>query len=171
MDWYMLTLVGEERPGIVAGVTKILHDLGYDLGEVAMMRLGGNFSFMMMIHHPQERDGQDVVAKISEHCHLHINLEKMKGGLLRRVQKNMRVSITGSDRPGIVAEVTRLLTDQGVVIIDMQSDACGSAQSPIPVMHIEGVCHAVCSDIQAALAAFDRDGIEVKAEKINILMD
>ena len=32
-DWYMLTLVGEDRPGIVAQVTRALFEAGGSLGR------------------------------------------------------------------------------------------------------------------------------------------
>ena len=38
--WYMLTLIGEDKPGIVAAVTQALFDLGLNLGETSMLRLG-----------------------------------------------------------------------------------------------------------------------------------
>ena len=48
-DWNMLTLVGEDRPGIVARVTDALYHSGWNLGEASMMRLGENFTIMMMV--------------------------------------------------------------------------------------------------------------------------
>ena len=47
--WYMVTLVGKDRPGIVAHVTNALYEEGCNLGETSMLRLGGNFSIMMMV--------------------------------------------------------------------------------------------------------------------------
>jgi len=43
MNWYMLTLVGEDRPGIVAKLTAALFAAGCNLGEATMARLGGIF--------------------------------------------------------------------------------------------------------------------------------
>ena len=48
-QWHMLTLIGEDKPGIVAAVTQALFDLGLNLGETSMLRLGGNFTIMMMV--------------------------------------------------------------------------------------------------------------------------
>ena len=45
----MLTLVGEDQPGIVAAVTEALFAKGMNLGEASMLRLGGNFTVMMMV--------------------------------------------------------------------------------------------------------------------------
>ena len=49
LKWYMLTLVGKDRPGIVAHVTAALYEGGANLGETSMMRLGGNFTIMLMV--------------------------------------------------------------------------------------------------------------------------
>lgn len=46
--WYMLTLVGQDAPGIVAGVTRALAEHACNLGETSMIRLGGNFTIMML---------------------------------------------------------------------------------------------------------------------------
>ena len=47
--WYMVTLIRKDRPGIVAHVSAALYEGGANLGESSMMRLGGNFSIMMMV--------------------------------------------------------------------------------------------------------------------------
>ena len=49
-NWYMLTVVGRDRPGIVSQVTLALYKGGGNLGEASMVRLGGNFSIMLMVH-------------------------------------------------------------------------------------------------------------------------
>ena len=48
-NWYMLTLVGKDRPGIVAEVSQTLFEAGGNLGEASMARLGGNFTVMLML--------------------------------------------------------------------------------------------------------------------------
>ena len=52
--WYMLTLVGKDHTGIVANVSKALFELGCQLGETSMMRLGGNFTMMLMTQYDGE---------------------------------------------------------------------------------------------------------------------
>jgi len=47
-DWSMLTLVGVDRPGIVARVTRAVFEAGGNLGEASVLRLGGNFTIMMI---------------------------------------------------------------------------------------------------------------------------
>ncbi|CAK0777283.1 hypothetical protein CCP3SC15_5790004 [Gammaproteobacteria bacterium] len=45
-QWYMLTVVGQDRPGIVALLTASLYEGGCNLGEASMIRLGGNFTII-----------------------------------------------------------------------------------------------------------------------------
>ena len=46
--WHMLTLVGTDRPGIMAALTGTLFRAGCNLGEASMARLSGNFTIMLM---------------------------------------------------------------------------------------------------------------------------
>src|SRR4030067_3820292 len=54
--WYMVTVVGKDRPGIVAGLTEALYRGGANLGEASMARLGGNFTIMLMVQIDGEPD-------------------------------------------------------------------------------------------------------------------
>ncbi|HIJ33407.1 MAG TPA: amino acid-binding ACT, partial [Gammaproteobacteria bacterium] len=47
--WYMMSLVGKDQSGIVAQVSAALFEAGGALGETSMMRLGCNFTIMMMV--------------------------------------------------------------------------------------------------------------------------
>lgn len=53
--WYMLTVVGQDRPGIVAALARALYEGGANLGEASMARLGGNFTIMLMVEAEADR--------------------------------------------------------------------------------------------------------------------
>ncbi len=54
-NWLMLTLVGKDRPGIVAKISQSLFDMQGNLGEASMTRLGGNFTIMLMVCIPESK--------------------------------------------------------------------------------------------------------------------
>ena len=54
--WFMLTLVGRDRPGIVAKVSEALFQGNYSIGEATMARLGGNFTMMLMVRGGDQKD-------------------------------------------------------------------------------------------------------------------
>ena len=62
-NWYMLTLVGKDRPGIVAEVSQVLFEGGGNLGEASMARLGGNFTVMLMLQIEEEKESVESLLK------------------------------------------------------------------------------------------------------------
>ena len=49
---WIVTALGQDRPGIVAGVAKVLYDLGCNLEDSAMTRLEGEFTVMLIVSCP-----------------------------------------------------------------------------------------------------------------------
>ncbi len=138
--WYMLTVVGRDRPGIVAAVTRALYEAGAELGEASMLRLGGNFTIMLMVRCPHDRERLEAVVRpVAENLGLHVHVDGIDGRLHARPEPDVVITISGADRAGIVAEVTTLLADAGLDILDLESTVAGAADAPVYVMHIEGV--------------------------------
>ncbi|MDY6992520.1 MAG: ACT domain-containing protein, partial [Pseudomonadota bacterium] len=52
---------------------------------------------------------------------------------------DVRISVHGADRAGIVAEVTTALSAAGLNILNLESDVGGEIAKPFYVMSIEGV--------------------------------
>jgi len=168
--WHMLTLVGEDDKGIVAQVATILFELKYDLGEASMMRLGSNFTMMLMIKHAEDRHGDDAVTRIQDELALQAHVVVVKGGLHEHIEPNLRVSVFGTDRPGIVAQVTAELAEYGVSILDLESDVGGSADNPVYIMHIEGYSEQPIDSIKASLASIEHVGIDVRVSDFETMV-
>lgn len=169
--WYMLTVVGQDRPGIVARVTSALYQGGCNLGEASMLRLGGNFTIMLMVQHDGSGDAllallEPVGAELGLHCHV----DEIEGGLHRRLDPDVRVTVFGADRAGIVARVTSVLADAGMNILDLESDVAGSSDKPIYVMHMEGRAARGIKALEAALAPMAGEGVEVRVSPIDTMM-
>lgn len=127
-QWHMLTLIGEDKPGIVAAVTQALFDLGLNLGETSMLRLGGNFTIMMMVtgSHP---DGflEDRLKPVIEAQGMCMHIDPIQARLHQHLVPNIQVTVSGADRAGIVAQVTGALAAAGFNILDLESDVAGTA--------------------------------------------
>lgn len=170
-DWFMLTLVGVDRPGIVAKVTAALYKGGCHLGEASMMRLGGNFTIMMMVRYGgSETELETLLAPVVEELALHVHLDAVEAGLHRHLQPDVRISVHGADRAGIVAEVTGVLAEAGLHILDLESDVAGTEAQPIYVMHIEGHAGAGIEKLREALAPFAERGVRATLQTIETLI-
>jgi glycine cleavage system transcriptional repressor len=56
MHHFALTVVGRDRPGIVAQVTEILFNLGCNIADSSCSILGGQFAMILIIAHPAFTD-------------------------------------------------------------------------------------------------------------------
>jgi glycine cleavage system transcriptional repressor len=166
----MLTLVGADRPGIVAQVTDALFRHGCVLGEASMLRLGGNFTIMMMVSGGGREDLQRALQPVAETLQLRFHIDPIAGDLHQHLAPNVQVRVNGADRPGIVAQVTGALAEVGFNILELESDVAGLAQSPVYIMNIQGFSEATLESLEAALRDVTGQGIDVDVCAIETLI-
>jgi glycine cleavage system transcriptional repressor len=170
IPWYMLTLVGKDRPGIVAKTSAALFKAGCNFGEASMMRLGGNFSIMLMVQYGgKTQQLEDVIAPVTQAMKLRCHIDPIEGQLHDHRIPDVRVSVYGADRAGIVSEVTNALADAGLDIFDLESDVAGTGDKPVYIMHIEGHAAQGVDKLQQALGQIDPD-IKVSLEPIDTMV-
>jgi glycine cleavage system transcriptional repressor len=166
-DWYMLTLIGKDRPGIVARVTRALFEFGLNLGETSMLRLGGNFTVMMMVSgEHSEAELRDRLKPVIEAQGMCLNIDPIEAHLHEHLVPNIQVTVTGADRAGIVAQVTSALAEAGFNILDLESDVAGTADKPVYIMQIAGVADVAVEVIERALVPLREDGVDVNVSAI-----
>jgi glycine cleavage system transcriptional repressor len=169
-NWYMLTLVGKDQPGIVARITTALYEAGCQLGEASMSRLGGTFSILLMVMADDDRSRLlEQITPIAESLDLHIHVDDIDARLHDHHIPDVRVSVYGTDRPGIVAQVTTVLADAGLDILELESDVAGSDEQQIYIMHMEGHAANGIKSLECALEELSSD-IEVSLEAIDVLV-
>lgn len=139
-NWLMLTLVGKDRPGIVAKISQALFEMQGNLGEASMTRLGGNFTIMLMVCIPDNKViVQKKLQQLCDELELFFHLDAIEAGLHQHIDPDVRISIHGADQAGIVASATDALSKAGLNILNLESDVGGSEENPVYIMHIEGV--------------------------------
>lgn len=170
-NWYMLTLVGEDAPGIVAKVTSALYEKGINLGEASMIRLGGNFTIMMMISTELDAENIDsAIGTIVDSLDLCMHLDPIEGHLHNHIVPNITVRVNGADQAGIVASVTNALLEAGFNILDLASDVAGDSSDPVYIMMIEGYSDKSVEELQAEVDQIDMPGIDVSISPVEMLV-
>jgi len=170
-QWYMLTVVGKDRTGIVSHITSALYDGGCNLGEATMSRLGGNFTIMLMVECTGSR--ADLLAQVEpvvESLDLHVHIDSIQAELHHHLIPDVRISVYGADRTGIVAQVTTALTEAGLYILELESDVAGDERQPIYVMTIEGLASEGIASLQAALDILRGHGVEASLSAIDTMI-
>lgn len=123
MSQLAVTVIGPDRPGIIADVTEALAGTGVNLEDSTMTLLRGHFAMMIVcsgsldeVRTAVEPLRGDLVITVRamgpEHEHAAIGPSYL-------------LSVHGADRPGIVAAVTRMVAAVGGTITDLATRLSG----------------------------------------------
>lgn len=169
--WYMLSVIGKDRPGIVAGLTRALYDGGCNLGEASMLRLGESFAVMLMAEHGGDAAALEaLVQPVAREMDLQIKVDPVEGHAHGHVTADVRIAVFGADRAGIVAQVTGVLAGAGLNILDLRSDVARGKQGPVYILQIEGQALRGIEALERALAEDEVQGLDVSIEPIDTLV-
>lgn len=131
-----VTAVGADRPGIVAAVAEVLAERGGNVEDSAMTILGGRFAIMLLVATDDSPgDLEAALGDATADMGLMIAVGPVAGGGRGEAATHV-LSVYGSDRPGIIAGVTRTLADGGANITDLETRLLGG-EHPVYAMVIE----------------------------------
>ncbi|MBI4343289.1 MAG: ACT domain-containing protein [Candidatus Omnitrophica bacterium] len=124
---WIVTALGKDRPGIVAGVTGLLYKLGCNLEDSAMTRLEGEFAIMLIFSTPQRATAASLAqafAPLQRRLKLVIHLKPLTKPESKTPKPRGRrhtISVYGADRPGIVFRIASFLARRKVNITDVHT--------------------------------------------------
>ena len=135
---FILAAFSPDRPGVVADISQIIFENGFNLEDSSMTYLGGEFVMMLQMSAPPNFNHEDALAILSSECR---RLERDKkivafvspASEVRSVSaKDVNVktiTVEGEDQSGIVYKVSRFLADSGINIRTLSSEMRLSPQS------------------------------------------
>jgi glycine cleavage system transcriptional repressor len=132
-----VTAIGADRPGIVAAVTAVLLERDANVEDSRMAILGGHFSMMLVVR-PAEGDdaaGIDAALRpVAAGLGLTLDVRSIADlDAARSIGAPHLLSVYGSDRPGIVHDVSAALAAAGVNIVDLRTHVTDS-DPPVYIM-------------------------------------
>jgi len=152
-------------------VTAALAEGGCNLGEASMLRLGGNFTIMLMVQHAGTMQTlRQILEPVVMAMGLHIHIDEIEARLHQHLEPDVRISVFGADRIGIIAQVTTALARAGLNILNLESDVAGTDDKPIYVMPIEGQALQGIDALRRAINEISKDGIEAHLSAIDTLV-
>jgi glycine cleavage system transcriptional repressor len=163
MVFFSVSVVGRDRPGIVAGISRILFELGCNIEDSSSTILSGQFAMLLVVGMPGAASPESLDRAfdgIRAGMGLMISVNALDEAELSR-EKSFKgtphiISVYGADRPGIVYRVTRALADRSVNVTDLNTQVVGSKERPVYVMVIE-------ADLPDD---FDMRGLEAELESL-----
>ncbi|MCS7171150.1 MAG: ACT domain-containing protein [Aquificaceae bacterium] len=139
MKFFIVSVFGKDRPGIVAGVSKALYELGLNLEDSSMTRLKGEFTIMLIVSSEKDIDAEDVLKALKEvgqDFELFINCRELEDVPCTHHEAIYRIVVFGSDKPGIVYGVTSRLASLGFNISDLRTEKKNNLY--VMVIEVEG---------------------------------
>lgn len=134
-----VTVIGNDRPGIVAGVTRALYELGCNLEDATSTILRGHFSMTLIVRTPEEVAGrlENELEDVASELQLIVTARPVEEVREETSTPTHMVSVYGADRPGIVYRVAELLASHGANITDLTSRVIGSEEAPVYALMLE----------------------------------
>ena len=127
MNKVILSVLGHDRPGIVAAVTAILFDLNCNIENVSQTILQTEFSGSFIVTMPQNLCLEDLHERFIEdltpmELYVHIEpLMKKEMALFTRQSEPFVITTKGPDRLGLVAGISAVIAGYGVNITNLQA--------------------------------------------------
>ena len=120
---YIISYLGEDKPGLVDQLSRIVHAVGGNWLASRSMNLGGIFCGIVQIS-LQADQSETLVAQLDGLRPKLLNLTLTEQALIQgRPLKHIQMRIIGADRPGIVAEVCAILAQLEANIEEMETAA------------------------------------------------
>lgn len=162
-----VTVIGTDRPGIVAGVTKALYEAGCNLEDVTSTILRGHFSMVMVVRGPADAAQlEDALGPAAREMDLVVAARPVDEAPEAPAESTHIVSVYGADRPGIVFRVAETLAGLGANVTDLTSRVIGASDEPVYALMLE-ISGAAPGDVAAALEELRGDiGVEASIHPI-----
>ena len=162
MTQLAVTVIGRDRPGIIADVTGVLAGLGGNLEDSSMTILRGHFAMTLIVTTRAEpAEVERALEPLTADGSLIVSVRGVReeaGGGARGVP--YLLSVHGADRPGIVSAITRVLADAGGNVTDLITRLTETLY--VLVLEVDVPAGADAASLQAQLRRTARElGVDI----------
>ena len=167
----VMTVIGDDRPGLVDSVASIVAEHGGNWLESRMSRLGGQFAGIVHVEVPADREqslARALKALDARGLTVVVHLDQPQ---TRTLSRTNILEIVGQDRPGIVRQISHTLAEAGVNVEDLHTECASAAMSGETLFKARAVLHVPQScdlgKLREALEKIAADLIvEISLEKV-----
>jgi glycine cleavage system transcriptional repressor len=161
---WSFSAVGQDRPGIVAALSKVLYEHDCNLSDSSMTILAGQFAVVLILETGEKTDAEALsgaIEQLGNDWHLQV-----KAGPVEESEAafagsgaNLLVSVYGADQAGITWKVAEGIASNGYNVTDLSTRKIeGSAPVYILLLEIEAGPQAKSrDDLDTALQALGKE--------------
>jgi len=171
MNKTIITVLGKDRPGIIASVSTCLYELDCNVENANQMILQNEFAGFFIAEPPEHYTADSlkeaIDAKLSgQQLHIHVNLMDVGGnstGPPDTEGEIFIISTIGPDQKGLVARISRIIASFGANILNLKAVFKGGDEPGDNIMSYEVVItpeidgKALFSELKKKAAQLDLD--------------
>jgi len=176
MNRYVLNILTKDHPGIVAGVSTAVGDLGGSIISCSQTVLHGYFTLISIVEFPKEYHPNDLAQLILDHesvgDHFLISAAKMddRSVSARNHEKEIDgfvMTAFGNAEKGMIQRFSRYAADHDINIVDLFGDQ--TVSKFVVIGQLEVPCHFDTRVLQDDLEEIGRElGFTIKMQHRNI---
>jgi glycine cleavage system regulatory protein len=123
----VLTLICDDKPGIIARLSRLVEEHEGNWTESSMLSLAGKFAGILLARVPAEQAGALIRSLLElDGEGVQIMAHRSTGSGEASTAREFELELLGQDRPGIVHDITAILSRHGVNVLELES-GCESA--------------------------------------------
>ena len=136
-EWIAVSVVGRDRPGIIANVSGVLYQNRCSIEELSQTAIRGQFAMILTASVGEGvsvRNLKSDFAELAKDLDLDINLRQLKPEDMVPFQAGETepfiIIVRGEDRPGLVYGIAEVLAERGINITNLAARVALVSQSP-----------------------------------------
>jgi glycine cleavage system transcriptional repressor len=173
---YVLDVMSDDHPGIVAAVTSAVESLGGNIDACSQTVLGGYFTLIMIVSVPEAIDPDLLADRVRQmesggsEFQVLVRPARLPEHFAPREQcDRFVITAFGSDQPGIVRRFSQYLAGKDINIVDLYGDRKGDEF--VLIGQLEVPCSWDIRMLQADLEQMGQElGFTVKLQHENVFV-
>lgn len=121
MATLVLTVIGDDRAGLVTALAEVVAAHGGNWERSQLAELAGMFAGIVVVSVPDDRRGS-LVAALAPVPGLRVEAYEGASDPEANVEPNVTLDLIGNDRPGIIRDVTAVLSRHGISIDTLETE-------------------------------------------------
>jgi len=127
---YIVTFIGDDRPGLVESLSRVIESNRGNWLESRLSQLGGKFAGLVLVTLPDD-DGAALEADLKELSASGLSVRVTPATAMTATSRGQSITlkVIGPDRLGIVREISRALAQREVNVVEMDSEVNSAPMS------------------------------------------
>jgi glycine cleavage system transcriptional repressor len=124
---FILTVVGKDHPGIIAGIASTLFDHECNIHELNQTVLSDEFAMILLLQPTKNIDIKKLDESLKKRCeklevtYFFRTAVAMPTTNIQPAKDRIIITVIGSDKTGIIADVTSVLADININIVELSA--------------------------------------------------